>query len=299
MSNNAAQVVSRTTTSVTLNVYSNHADGPEAEDAPFYMTVYGRLFDPNVVPSYSASAVTFNGSSYLYRNSQLSGVANTSSGLMSLWVQTAGTGNANPQVFGATVGTNILLPQQIMTQAGFRKGFFVDNRGGSGMSFFTPPDSLPLNTWLNVIVSWDSNFGAGAKLVSIAINDANQTLTQNSNLGSAYPWLYTSVLSWAVAAAGDSATSTEHVLSSSKYTGNMADFQFWAGVYRDMGTETNRRLFIDNGGKPVDPSVAATALGTQTLLFSGTSSSFGTNQGTGGAFTLTGTLSDAPTSPSD
>jgi hypothetical protein len=35
------------------------------------------------------------------------------------------------------------------------------------------------------------------------------------------------------------------------------------------------------------------------VCFSGNASTFGTNKGTGGAFTTTGTLTDADTSPSD
>ena len=52
-------------------------------------------------------------------------------------------------------------------------------------------------------------------------------------------------------------------------------------------------------GKPVDPAVATAALGEPCILFSGDATGFTTNQGTGGAFTLTGTLTNASTSPSD
>jgi hypothetical protein len=61
-----------------------------------------------------------------------------------------------------------------------------------------------------------------------------------------------------------------------------------------------RRLFIDASGKPVDPAVATAALGfTGAILFDGDATGFATNQGTGGAFTLTGTPTNASTSPSD
>ncbi len=50
--------------------------------------------------------------------------------------------------------------------------------------------------------------------------------------------------------------------------------------------------------KPVDPAVATLALGDPAVLFSGDATTFGTNQGTGGAFTLTGSLTNATTSPS-
>jgi hypothetical protein len=52
--------------------------------------------------------------------------------------------------------------------------------------------------------------------------------------------------------------------------------------------------------KPVDPAIATAALGPPAILFSGDASAFGQpNLGTGGAFTLTGVLTNASSSPSD
>lgn len=61
----------------------------------------------------------------------------------------------------------------------------------------------------------------------------------------------------------------------------------------------DRRNFIDADGKPVAPTVAIAAYGTPTVALIGNASAFLTNQGTGGAFTLTGSLTNAATSPSD
>lgn len=59
--------------------------------------------------------------------------------------------------------------------------------------------------------------------------------------------------------------------------------------------EITRRKFISSEGKPVNPSGFPTA----SVIFHGAAASFVTNRGTGGAFALTGTLTDASTSPSD
>jgi hypothetical protein len=67
----------------------------------------------------------------------------------------------------------------------------------------------------------------------------------------------------------------------------------------DTISEAHRRLFISADGKPVNPSVAVAALGSPVALFSGDATGFATNQGSGGAFTVTGSLTTAPTSPSD
>ncbi len=59
--------------------------------------------------------------------------------------------------------------------------------------------------------------------------------------------------------------------------------------------EATRRLFIDASGKPVNPS----GFPASAILFSGDDTTFADNQGTGGTYILTGTLTNATTSPSD
>ena len=89
------------------------------------------------------------------------------------------------------------------------------------------------------------------------------------------------------------------------FVGDMADLWIAPGQSLlddsgDIPTSTLRK-FISADGKPVDlgsdctnPTGIAPA-----VCFSGDASSFATNRGTGGAFTLTGTLTDASTSPSN
>ena len=85
------------------------------------------------------------------------------------------------------------------------------------------------------------------------------------------------------------------------FTGDIADVYIAPGQFIDFSVEANRRKFISADGKPVDlGSNCSTPTGTApAVCFSGNASSFGTNKGTGGAFTLTGTLTDAVTSPSN
>lgn len=65
--------------------------------------------------------------------------------------------------------------------------------------------------------------------------------------------------------------------------------------------EVTRRKFISAAGKPVDLGAdGSTPTGTApAIFFSGDAAAFVTNRGTGGAFTLTGSLTDADSSPSD
>lgn len=89
--------------------------------------------------------------------------------------------------------------------------------------------------------------------------------------------------------------------SSGFYIGDLADYRIFYGVSLLDGSgnisQANRRLFVDGSGKPVDPATAVASLGTPTIQFTGAAASFGTNAGSGGAFTTTGTLTDASTHP--
>lgn len=70
---------------------------------------------------------------------------------------------------------------------------------------------------------------------------------------------------------------------------DVALFRFMPGISLLTGgdiAEATRRLFIDADGKPVDPAVATAELGAGCVLFTGDAASFGTNQGTGGAFSV-------------
>lgn len=85
------------------------------------------------------------------------------------------------------------------------------------------------------------------------------------------------------------------------YTGDMADLWIGYDQYLDLSNPANIAKFI-SGGKPVYLG-ANGELPTgvsPSIFFSGNATQFGQpNLGTGGAFTLTGPLTNAATSPSD
>jgi len=78
---------------------------------------------------------------------------------------------------------------------------------------------------------------------------------------------------------------------------DIADFYVAIGQFLDLSNPANIAKFIADG-KPVDLGAdGSLPTGTApTIFFSGNASSFTTNKGTGGAFTLTGELTDADAS---
>lgn len=80
-----------------------------------------------------------------------------------------------------------------------------------------------------------------------------------------------------------------------------ADFQMWIGTFIDPTDPTNFAKFVsvsDGVGTPVDPAIAASAFGEQTLLHMGGADAFFINRGTGGTFTKSGTIGDFTPTPS-
>jgi hypothetical protein len=61
-----------------------------------------------------------------------------------------------------------------------------------------------------------------------------------------------------------SSDNSEHL-----YQVEMAELQIWTNLSRDTSDVSVRRLFIDSKGKPVDPKIAAQALGRPTVLLHG------------------------------
>jgi hypothetical protein len=153
------------------------------------------------------------------------------------------------------------------------------------------PSQIPADTWACIIGCFDSStsFGVG----KVYCGDVDITgIFPSAHAGSVpfniasngKPWYFGSD------SFGDN------------LIGDVADWRLMPGTNLLTGGDialATRRLFIDENGKPVDPAIATTALGTPCILYSGDSDTFSTNQGTGGTTVVTGTLTNASTSPSD
>lgn len=97
---------------------------------------------------------------------------------------------------------------------------------------------------------------------------------------------------WAVGGRSDGAN---------KLNGCLAEVFLDINEYIDLSIEANRRKFIDTNGKPVNLGVdGSIPFGSPPILYlANEASTFHTNLGTGGDFSVTGALVDCDTSPSD
>ena len=91
----------------------------------------------------------------------------------------------------------------------------------------------------------------------------------------------------------------------SKLNADIAEFYLNTVEYLDFSVEANRRKFITSDGKPADlgPTGLLPTTNQPMIYFSArpgdAATAFATNRGTGGNFSITGTLALTATSPSD
>lgn len=90
-----------------------------------------------------------------------------------------------------------------------------------------------------------------------------------------------------------------------EFNGAMADLWIAPNTFIDFSVTGNRRKFISAAGKPVNLGAdGSIPTGTAPAIFqrrapADAAATFADNLGTGGDFTITGTLTNAPSSPSD
>lgn len=234
-------------------------------------------------PPYVASAVHFDGSTFL---SNASLVANASDTVMSVvfWAKQLVT---DPP--GSSFMCDPANAASYCELAPFGGGIHelsmaVDAGNNVGTVELVNSGVISTDVWNCYITSINTTTGVGklyvndVDLTSPSTNNSPLTMTWNGKqvlIGSGQPFF-------------------------NVFTGDLCDLRIMPGTSLltagDISVAT-RRLFIDGSGKPVDPATATASLGTPIMLFSGDASTFATNQGSGGAFTTTGTLTNASSHP--
>ncbi|GBG03893.1 hypothetical protein AZSI13_32200 [Azospira sp. I13] len=227
------------------------------------------------------NAVKFDGTiDYLARGGDLTGVADGKTGILSAWVRLDSSDASTQQILFAEGGYFYL------TRYGDNK---IKVRGYDSASTLL----LEISTvatyqasakWLHILASWDLAAGA----THLYILDAADKVTSsavNGNLD------YTRG-EWRVAANNGAVT---------KFSMGLSELYFAPGQYLDFSVTANRRKFIDAAGMPVSLGAdGSTPTGTAPAIYlPGGKADFHVNAGSGGNFTLSGSLENASTTPSD
>lgn len=228
---------------------------------------------PNV-GTYQANAIEFNNAPFLFRNTALTGIANAKTGTISAWVRIdVDTGN-NESILGLNTGG--FFPISIYWKS---NNFSIIGKNSSGtiiLNISTSAGYSPGTKWLNVLASWNLATGATNLYVN-NVSDKTVTTATNDTIN------YASDINPNVGFNLDGALS-----------------EIWFDTsFIDFSVAGNRALFI-SGGVPISlGSTGQTPTGSSPLLYlKNPASTFYTNSGTGGNFSVSGGLSIASTSPS-
>lgn len=260
--------------------------GPRLVSGTLWKAIADEAFKPLFEP-YVAHGVHFDGVTFL-GNPGLN-AADTPFYGFSFWLRYEAPLLGSALTFGHDVGAGVLRPA----------GAFTQNALGEFFSLWRSPDTLNSleahstlvlapSLWHHVMGAVDTNHPQGQKIAAIYVDGIRSTAPP-TDIGAAF---FNAIAGKDVRVGGD-ATGDAQVA-------DLADIRLAPGQNWLVGgdiPESTRALFIDADGKPVNPAIATAALGQPAMLFSGDAASLPTNQGYGGPFTLTGTLTNAATAP--
>lgn len=233
----------------------------------------------------NVNAVDFDGASdYLSRASDLTGDADSSQGILSVWMR-LDSAPSTPFIIGndSAYFSLHMLSNKLRIES-------YDSAAANRFTFKTVNSYTSTSGWMHLLAAWDTNFSAGNKLSHLYINDSSD-ITVEYDGDSAFNIDYTRTI-WEICSRAGGAN---------KFDGAIAELYFAPGHYLDFSDSSNRRKFITAGGKPVDLGAdGSTPTGSQPILYlPNTAASVGTNAGTGGNFTINGSPVIASSSPSD
>jgi hypothetical protein len=234
---------------------------------------------------YTAQGVLFDGTNdYMARGANLTGSADGKVGTTSFWIRYNGSSDGARQIilFGSVAsGGSWRFERNTSNKYEIRihdvpvSAFAIDKASTS--------DWNEADGWHHVLCSWDMAVG-----FQLYVNDASDaaaggtfTNTDLNQVGSDW-WI------------GTDNTTTPR--------GDFDIADLWHARTRiDLSVEANRRKFRSAAGKPVNlGSDGSTPTGSAPLIYqSGSVAAWHTNKGSGGGFTLTGTLTASADSPSD
>jgi hypothetical protein len=230
---------------------------------------------------YRASAVAFNGSTYYTRGGALTGVSASDQVIFSAWLNFTGTDGADQDIFTANLSNGVYIRRS----SGNKMQFLLFNAASGSVTIVTFTTSSVVSTgWHHILFAKNGTtlqgyFNGVSDLAAPSVNNAG-------------------AVNWAASNWGLGSDQS----GSNRLVADLADLYIAPGQYLDMSNAANRAKFIDASGKPVNlGSDGSAPTGTAPAVYvTGPASTFATNLGTGGGFTLgAGGVTDASTSPSD
>lgn len=246
-------------------------------DVPFCSLTYGVApCRARLTSALDPVAAAFDGTAaYLRRVAGLTGAADSKLFTISAWIRINSTA-AQTLIASETA----LAGGTIRIAAGIAAGgrFYVIGVNSAGTNILDQRSSvLPVGPFIHIIASFDLSNSAKRFIYVDDVSDISQNNTYTNDT------IDFTVADWSIGAIAD---------GTAKLGGSVAELWCAPGVYLDLSVTANRRKFVTADIDPVDLGATGnTPTGSDPLVFmSGAIAAWHTNKGTGGGFTLTGTL---------
>jgi hypothetical protein len=219
--------------------------------------------------------VSFDGSNdYLSRSTDLTGNADSKTFTFSAWVY-VNNDSSFPVLMFRDIGVSITVNNN-----GKEIGFDFRNSAGVMVSWGGTSSTFDIrHTWSHILISFDMTSQAASK---IYVNEISQTISFNAFVNNTIGFTRT----------------PKGIMANPENTSQISDGRaahvFLDYTYRDLSTVSNRRLFIDSDGKPASGQASLNPILYLPMTDAATA---GTNEGTGGDFTVNGVLDTAGRGP--
>ncbi len=222
------------------------------------------------------NAVTFNGSSYVHRNAGFTSDADGKKGVISFWMNIQGD-DAGQQPIYASSGAFFTVYR--LTDGRLR--LTARNAAGTIILQMTSANTYTsANGWIFAAFAWDLTVPIGRFYIA----DQDQLAETGT----------------AAIAVNDTIdyTRTDHIIGfngSTYFVGDLAEFFFSDTAYLDISVTSNREKLISSTRYPVELGANGNGpTGAQPRVYLGNAAStFQTNIGSGGNFTVVGFIDDA------
>lgn len=238
------------------------------------------IFPGGLIGGYAARAVTFDGTNdYLKSSATPTGVVDGKIGLLSFWIKLSTPASMVYVLSNGGIRFRItVLSSGLVTVVGLTTGVAT----AIGMQ---STSSVATGAWKHILAAWDTSTAANCKLY---VNGSDATdLYGRSDASIDYDF---SSADWSFCSDWSGA---------SKVAADVAEFWCDTAQWMDITSTANREKFVKNGRPMNLDSDGSKPTGTAPqIYFKGPAANWGTNAGTGGSFTVTGSLTDATTKPS-
>lgn len=232
---------------------------------------------------FRVKGIHFSGSPYLERGSNFSGLSDGTRGTVSFWLRMGSSTNGDILVIFYSSNGRFTIKRDNSNKIAMN-GYASDDFGK--LAVISSSSISADGQWHHVLASWNTSSVSNTKLYIDGSADGTTNVASGSIDYTDAPFRIGSL--------------TPGWTGSDRFNGDLAEFWF-SPVWIDLSVSANREKFRSTSGKPayLGPDGSLPTGSDPIIYVTGPASSAATNHGSGGNFSVSGTLTDASTSPSD